>query len=123
MDEDPASRTLEPEDLLSAVDERREAESVLIGDGHGIKACKIVQYTDQHPRSHAGEALAQQETTDSRYNSAIDGSSNVWAPFNSRIDWEVAQWAKLRGPSSTAFSDLLNIPGVCSLLFHGFTVA
>jgi hypothetical protein len=28
------------------------------------------------------------------------------------MDWKVAHWAKLRGPGSTAFSDLLNIDGV-----------
>ncbi|KAG2050313.1 hypothetical protein BDR06DRAFT_1065146 [Suillus hirtellus] len=32
------------------------------------------------------------------------------------MDWEIAQWAKLRGPSSTAFSDLLSIRGVSECL-------
>ncbi|KAG2053153.1 hypothetical protein BDR06DRAFT_914253 [Suillus hirtellus] len=32
------------------------------------------------------------------------------------MDWEVAQWAKLRGPGSTAFTDLLMIEGVCGAL-------
>ncbi|KAJ3859869.1 hypothetical protein EV359DRAFT_75454 [Lentinula novae-zelandiae] len=31
-------------------------------------------------------------------------------------DWEVAKWAKTQGTGSTAFSDLLTIDGVCSLL-------
>jgi hypothetical protein len=35
-----------------------------------------------------------------------------WAPFSSRMEWEVARWAKLRGPSSTALSELLHINGV-----------
>ncbi|KAH7917158.1 hypothetical protein BV22DRAFT_1026893, partial [Leucogyrophana mollusca] len=35
-----------------------------------------------------------------------------WAPFSSQTDWDIARWAKLRGPSSTAFSELLAIPGV-----------
>ncbi|KAF7974189.1 hypothetical protein HWV62_13231 [Athelia sp. TMB] len=35
-----------------------------------------------------------------------------WGAFQSQIDWEVARWAKLRGPSSTAVSDLLNIDGL-----------
>ncbi|KAJ7845718.1 hypothetical protein B0H14DRAFT_2357953, partial [Mycena olivaceomarginata] len=35
-----------------------------------------------------------------------------WAPFKSRIDWAVARWAKLRGSTSTAFSDLLAIEGL-----------
>ena len=28
------------------------------------------------------------------------------------VDWKVAKWAKLRGPGSTAFSELLGIQGV-----------
>ena len=37
---------------------------------------------------------------------------NPYASFTDRIDWEIAKWAKLRGPSSTAFSELLSISGV-----------
>ncbi|KAG1772876.1 hypothetical protein EV702DRAFT_1181229 [Suillus placidus] len=39
----------------------------------------------------------------------INDTTNPYAPFNSRVDWEIARWAKLRGPTSTAFSDLLGI--------------
>ncbi|KAJ3752644.1 hypothetical protein EV360DRAFT_54847 [Lentinula raphanica] len=42
--------------------------------------------------------------------------TNRWAPFISRMDWEVARWAKLRGSGSTAFSDLLAIEGVSRAL-------
>src|ERR1700759_5276274 len=35
------------------------------------------------------------------------GSNNNFAPFRSRLDWEVAQWAKMHGPSSSAVSKLL----------------
>ena len=45
-------------------------------------------------------------------------SENPWALFNSKLDWEIAHWAKLRGPGSTAVSDLLSIDGVCFLLQH-----
>ncbi|KIJ58081.1 hypothetical protein HYDPIDRAFT_34518 [Hydnomerulius pinastri MD-312] len=37
---------------------------------------------------------------------------SIWAPFTSRLDYEVARWAKLRGSGSTAFTDLLQIEGV-----------
>ena len=40
---------------------------------------------------------------------------NIWAPFASRMEWEVAQWAKLRGPGSTSFSELLEIEGVSQI--------
>ncbi|THG93027.1 hypothetical protein EW026_g8086 [Hermanssonia centrifuga] len=41
-----------------------------------------------------------------------DDPGKEYAPFASRLDWEVARWAKLRGPGSTALSDLLSIDGV-----------
>ena len=40
---------------------------------------------------------------------------NVWVPFASKIDWEIARWAKLRGPSSPALSKLLRVEGVGGL--------
>ncbi|EGO04887.1 hypothetical protein SERLA73DRAFT_149225 [Serpula lacrymans var. lacrymans S7.3] len=46
----------------------------------------------------------------------IAGSKDIWAPFKSDIDYEVAKWAKLQGAGSTAFSDLLSIPGVSERL-------
>ncbi|KAK7467674.1 hypothetical protein VKT23_004727 [Stygiomarasmius scandens] len=51
------------------------------------------------------------------YQSQVAGTNeNKWAPFNSQMDWEVARWAKMRGPSSTAFSELLEIDGVYEAL-------
>lgn len=38
--------------------------------------------------------------------------------FASRMDWEIARWAKLRGPSATAFDELLKIEEVCRALVH-----
>lgn len=43
---------------------------------------------------------------------ALGGS--VWAPFQSECDWRFAHWAKMHGPSSSALTDLLAIPNVCS---------
>lgn len=43
---------------------------------------------------------------------ASNARGNLWAPFASQLDWEVARWAKLRGPSSTALTELLKIPEV-----------
>lgn len=31
----------------------------------------------------------------------------IWAPFNSQCDWELAHWAKMRGPTSSAMAELL----------------
>ncbi|KIK32509.1 hypothetical protein CY34DRAFT_18999 [Suillus luteus UH-Slu-Lm8-n1] len=60
-------------------------------------------------------ALADQPHGYDSHRSQLDQSC-IWAPFTSQIDYEVAQWVKLRGQGSTAFSDLLEIEGVCENL-------
>ena len=40
------------------------------------------------------------------------GPENIWHLFQSQRDWEFAKWAKNRGPSSTAVSELLAIDGM-----------
>ncbi|KAF8815656.1 hypothetical protein BYT27DRAFT_7224873 [Phlegmacium glaucopus] len=72
------------------------------------------------PRQEAEDDLSQlnssNESRDYGYTAALGGGDNPWAPFNSRKDWEIARWAKLRGVGSMAFSDLLAIDGVCEAL-------
>jgi hypothetical protein len=98
---------------------RRPAERVIIGEGHGVKPAVVLRYTDKYPSSAAGEILARGETGDKSYRATVSGQDkSPWAPFRSRKDWEVALWAKLRGPGSMAFSDLLAIPGVRFILIH-----
>ncbi|KXN83336.1 hypothetical protein AN958_01554, partial [Leucoagaricus sp. SymC.cos] len=50
------------------------------------------------------------------YASSVHGSSqttsNLWAPFASKMDWKVARWAKLHRSGSTAVSELLSIEGL-----------
>ncbi|KAJ7865865.1 hypothetical protein B0H14DRAFT_3084269 [Mycena olivaceomarginata] len=73
----------------------------------------------QHPHitkfgGQAGAPLPQHQVpTFGQYEahlSAVD--TNEWSPFKSRMDWAIARWAKLRGSTSTAFSDLLAIDGL-----------
>jgi hypothetical protein len=40
------------------------------------------------------------------------GPGNVWHPFQSQRDWDFTRWAKNRGPSSTAVTELLAMDGV-----------
>ena len=89
------------------------AERVIIGEGHGVKPAVVLHYTDRYSSSATGGVLAHGETRDKKYHAAVSGQDkSPWAPFQSRKDWEVVLWAKLRGPGSMAFSDLLVIPGV-----------
>ncbi|KAI0765843.1 hypothetical protein BD413DRAFT_494507 [Trametes elegans] len=51
------------------------------------------------------------------YGANIPGSAgNLYAPFKSRMDWDLAQWAKRRGSGSTAFTELLEIKGFSEAL-------
>ncbi|KAI9430032.1 hypothetical protein H4582DRAFT_2114015 [Lactarius indigo] len=41
--------------------------------------------------------------------------TSIWAPFRSQCNWEIAHWAKMRGPTSSAMASLLAIPQVYKL--------
>lgn len=74
----------------------------------------IVPYGNQ-----AGAPLAARpgETTEQQeYRTTMGNTTNIYAPFGSRMEWEIARWAKLSGPSATAFSELIKIDGVRSFL-------
>ena len=65
----------------------------------------------------AGEALGTQPSLGGyqQYANSLSTEGHgptEWAPFSTRREWEVARWAKLRGPSSTALTELLEIDGV-----------
>jgi hypothetical protein len=62
--------------------------------------------------ANAGASIRKDWDANSSYQDDLFNNTTPWAPFTSQIDWEVARWAKLCGPSSTAFSDLLKIEGV-----------
>ncbi|KAG1719917.1 hypothetical protein EDB19DRAFT_1966753 [Suillus lakei] len=67
----------------------------------------------QYPDARAGKPIAHIEVRDvnAAYGSSINDVENPYSPFSSRMDWEITQWAKLCGPTLTAFSDLLSIGG------------
>ncbi|KAJ7438607.1 hypothetical protein FB451DRAFT_1447943 [Mycena latifolia] len=70
------------------------------------------------PGNRAGEEMSKARcaSAEEQYNAAVGKSSNIYAPFASKMDWDIARWAKLRGSGSTAFTDLLEIDGVCKAL-------
>lgn len=109
LDPGPEEQELEDSDLNN---QRNCDHRYIIGDGYGVKPAVRIRYRDKYLSSHAGEALSQEESRDSGYGAALNSRDNLWSPFNSKEDWEIAKWAKLRGVGSTAFSDLLAIDGV-----------
>jgi hypothetical protein len=52
------------------------------------------------------------------YTSQIGNPENPFSPFFSKIEWEIAHWAKTRGPSSTAFTELMSIEGVSGITIY-----
>ncbi|KAJ7821262.1 hypothetical protein B0H14DRAFT_2831726 [Mycena olivaceomarginata] len=72
----------------------------------------------KYPSNRAGEEISDERSpsAEEQYSNALGKPTNVYAPFASKMDWEVARWAKLRGSGSTAFTDLLKIEGVAQAL-------
>ncbi|KAI0690834.1 hypothetical protein BC835DRAFT_1280189 [Cytidiella melzeri] len=71
----------------------------------------------------AGKPSGMSGSQNDMYASGIPTANNPYAPFSSRIDWELARWAKLRGPGSMALTELLQIPEVPERLGLSFYTA
>ncbi|KAI0317280.1 hypothetical protein OF83DRAFT_157082 [Amylostereum chailletii] len=65
------------------------------------------------PLQTAGAPISQlrspSEYEAQRMSNDTQGTGNIWVPFKSKIDWTMAYWAKMRGPSSTAMTELLQM--------------
>ncbi|KAG6905733.1 hypothetical protein DXG01_001083 [Tephrocybe rancida] len=73
------------------------------------------------PVKGAGAVYSQgDETSNNTYVMDLGTSTNPFAPFESQLEWEIAKWAKLCGPSSTAFTELIKIEGVVEKLGLSF---
>ncbi|KAI0039030.1 hypothetical protein FA95DRAFT_1504731 [Auriscalpium vulgare] len=77
----------------------------------------------QHFPGAAGAPIGNQdEAAYDQYRATVAGGDedNPYAPFASKLEWEIAKWAKMRGPTSTAFTELLKIEGVIDALKLSF---
>ncbi|KAI0685846.1 hypothetical protein BC835DRAFT_1454729 [Cytidiella melzeri] len=80
-----------------------------------LRTLHVVQYP-----GGAGKPIGTLKTCNNVYATQVPTTQNIYAPFSSRINWEIARWAKLRGPGSTALTELLRIPEVPDLLGLSF---
>ncbi|KAF8838768.1 hypothetical protein BDN67DRAFT_1060772, partial [Paxillus ammoniavirescens] len=66
------------------------------------------------PYGHAGQPIREAVKPFDAYRLKLGPSSgsNIYHPFTSHIDYHFARWAKMRGPGSTAVTELLQIKGV-----------
>lgn len=76
-------------------------------------------FTERFPSGLAGAPISNEGPGVSGFRAQHGpdpGMENIWSPFRSQRDWDFAQWAKNRGPTLTAVTELLAINGVCSQL-------
>ena len=74
----------------------------------------LTHVIDQFPFGCLGMPMPNKSKGLSMYETWCATSKDTpWTPFCSELDWNVAQWVKMCGPSSTAATELLAIPGVC----------
>lgn len=107
------SRSARPQSIIpdSADDDWTVPAARLRGgfEGDLSKDPVIVKF----PSSTAGAVYSRDDpTVNDKYAADLGQIDNQFAPFRSKIEWEIAKWAKLRGPSSTAFTELMQIDGV-----------
>ena len=70
------------------------------------------------PRDSAGAPIPGAREGSHIYRSTWEAfGTSIWALFCSQIDWEIARWAKMRGPTSSAVADLFAIPEVRGWLY------
>ena len=84
---------------------RREAE-------RDLARCPFVT---KYPGGKAGAVHSKAGVGENeKYGQRIgeESQENIYAPFGSQQDWEVARWAKIRGPGSNSFTELMAIDGV-----------
>ncbi|KAL7282534.1 hypothetical protein ACG7TL_004005 [Trametes sanguinea] len=127
--EPPLQRTSSPS---QAADD--DVEEALSTDEHGppLSDPSTRQEAEEHlrqvasiekfPSPMAGAPVDQSSGTNiyEDYIEAVAGEQNPYAPFPSFMNWAIARWAKLRGPGSTALTELLGIPGLPEALKLSF---
>jgi hypothetical protein len=80
-------------------------------DAVGSESVSAVE-VEEFPFGRPGAPIPGRAQDPLEYESQAASVGSAWAPFRSQLEWDVARWAKLRGGSSTAVSELLAIPGV-----------
>ncbi|KAJ7821278.1 hypothetical protein B0H13DRAFT_1920855 [Mycena leptocephala] len=76
---------------------------------------------EEYPGTSAGKPISAvaSETSEQVYKSSLGSSTDVnpYAPFNSKMDWEIAKWAKLRGSGSLPLQIFFILMGCAAVVF------
>lgn len=84
------------------------------GDGHVPLMDKGAKpFVTKYPDHRAGAPSEEDRRSGWQYYQSQLTDGGPWA---SKLDWEFARWAQLRGPGATALTELLKIEGVSALV-------
>jgi hypothetical protein len=119
------SQDMDDEDDSGEDDQDNEEEVADEEGGTGVNEDCVTIETFPLQYGDAGVAIERGSgSLYKKYNNDCqeDLEDNMYLPFKSKLDWDFARWAKLRGPGSTAINELLNIDGVSTVLFQSLCV-
>jgi hypothetical protein len=115
-DDDDAEEVLDDE---AHVDITEANQQVVDNTGGTNPAAGDNIYIEAFPHRSAGRPVKMQQQAESDYDiyqrrlAHINGQAkNMYYPFASEMDWDIAKWAKSHGTTSTAVTELLGIGGV-----------
>jgi hypothetical protein len=79
----------------------------------GNTVCALPLVVEHCPLGEPGAPIPSEHDGSHVYHTSQEAfQSSIWAPFSSQCDWDIAHWAKMQGPMSSALADLLAIPEV-----------
>lgn len=67
----------------------------------------------------AGRILREEEGTFKRWAREHGDPNNPYHPFKSKLEWDIARWAKLEGPGASSFDRLMAFDSVSPIVLLG----
>lgn len=111
----PTQTSAPPPDIDDPMDDERGRPITCEERRKAAESLRTKPVIVRFPSARAGEVIQDEEQSGyEAYGKQLgtkDGG-NAYAPFHSKLDWDFARWAKLRGPGSTAATELMGIDGV-----------
>ena len=118
-------------DILSnAINQDNKDEIINVQNTYRLSTLQFSNYTSLEDDSRTGELyyedypdvgkiLGVQETTQQQWNKTVSptANTNIFYPFESELDWKMAEWLIDNGPSQSANNQLLKILQVSIILF------
>jgi hypothetical protein len=105
-----------PDDLNSDETDSTTIEKALRRRGGAEEVLQKRPFVLKFTKGRAGAIYDNQhvdgDNLNASYTQKVGNAENPYSPFSSKLEWEIAHWVKMRGPSSTAFNELMKIEGV-----------